>query len=340
MQFLTDNPIANLHGPAFLGFFFIFIVAMCVWTWYRASSADGTRETPAPPLPEKLDPLEIAYLRGGSEEQVRLIILDLVARGYLVHAEKSSKTGRTESTIEHSPTHPDVAHLDSLARCVYDWIDQPKLAVQFFPGLSDALQKKKVARETAGQLEVLGLIASEEQRTAVRRACVPAQWLIFLLGAYKLVVALSRGRHNVIFLVLMTIAGIYLVQRFCRPHRLTALGRRYLARVQQALVGLKPRLPSLVTSRDDAHFNLAVAAFGIGALDITSYAFYPKMFDKGARHPAGGCASAASCGVAAPAVSSGGGGSGCGSGSSSSCSSGSSCGSSCGGGGGCGGCGS
>src|SRR5262245_40694070 len=147
MDFLTNNPIANLQGLAFLAFYALFIVAMCVWTWVRAKAADGTSEMPVPLLPEKLDPYEVAYLRGGAEEQVRLIILDLISRGYLIHKEHDRKPRGTEFTIEHAPKAPDLAHLDPLAHAVYDWIDNPKMARDFFPGLSEALQKKKDARE-------------------------------------------------------------------------------------------------------------------------------------------------------------------------------------------------
>jgi len=159
-----------------------------------------------------------------------------------------------------------VAHLDSLARYVFDWIDNPKSAAEIFPGLPNALRKRKTVEGYDAALEARGLLIPEEQQKSVLKFCVPAQWIIFLLGAYKLYIALSRGRHNVLFLVLLTVGGLFLVQSFCRARRLTALGRRYLARVQQALDGLKPRLSALASTSGNDHFILAVAAFGIGAL--------------------------------------------------------------------------
>jgi len=70
----------------------------------RARSSTRRDDCNSPP-PAKARYLEIAHMRGGWEEQVRLIILGLVG-GDSRHSTRETKTKRTESTIEHAPKIP------------------------------------------------------------------------------------------------------------------------------------------------------------------------------------------------------------------------------------------
>src|SRR4030095_12914403 len=83
MDFLTNNPLINLRGPAFLGVYAIVAIVVMVIAHYRIRKMDRTVQSPVPLVPHEIDPFEIAFMRGGYPEFVRLTILDLVARGYL-----------------------------------------------------------------------------------------------------------------------------------------------------------------------------------------------------------------------------------------------------------------
>jgi uncharacterized protein (TIGR04222 family) len=127
MDFLLDNPIANLRGPQFLAFFAVVSVAAIVWAFLRSRAADETRALAQPQLPAEFDPFEIAYLRGGTPELTRLIILDLTARKYLQFTEAKRWYG-TNQVIDVAPGHPDPKYLEDSERVVFGWMRGGKKA--------------------------------------------------------------------------------------------------------------------------------------------------------------------------------------------------------------------
>src|ERR1700722_6015319 len=77
----------NLNGPQFLVFFVIFgiLLVVVIPLRQRRSTSSNDGDAPLPPL---TDPLEIATLRGGFQEAVRLVIVVLIDRGLLKHEDK------------------------------------------------------------------------------------------------------------------------------------------------------------------------------------------------------------------------------------------------------------
>ena len=71
------NPF-NLPGPAFLAFYVTFGIALiagaCIYWFFR------TRRVETPVL---TNPYEIAYLRGGAAEAVRVAVIGLLERNIL-----------------------------------------------------------------------------------------------------------------------------------------------------------------------------------------------------------------------------------------------------------------
>ena len=154
--------------------------------------------------------------------------------------------------------------------------------------------------------------------------------VIASLGGYKLLVALSKDHTNVLFLIVMGVISIISLIWMCQSPRLTSRGRAYLEKIQLALERLKDRAASVSSASADPSLLLLAAVFGIGVLDGTPYAYYPRMFQRAAASSDGSISTwMSSCGVSSCGTSSTG----------SSCSS-SSCGGGGGCGGGCGGCGS
>ena len=68
MNWLLHNVVADLYGPYFLLFYATVIVALIVACCRSVRSVDQTRDLDPPEVPAKLDPYEIAYLRGGENE--------------------------------------------------------------------------------------------------------------------------------------------------------------------------------------------------------------------------------------------------------------------------------
>jgi len=152
-----------------------------------------------------------------------------------------------------------------------------------------------------------------------------ARWLCFtlaffllgLVGASKIYIALERGRTNVQFLIILMVVAFVIAAKVSFP-RLTARGTAMLKDVQTLYAGLKDRAASLRPGGATIEPMMLAAAFGVGALAGEGFAYTATLFPR-PRRSSGGSSWGDS-------------GSG-----------GSSCGSSCGGGGcggGCGGCGS
>ena len=76
MDWLTDNPIVNMPGPNFLGFYAL--VSLIVLLAFNVLVRSGeTNQGALPSVPMRPDPYEIAYLRGGVGAVISLAIYSL-----------------------------------------------------------------------------------------------------------------------------------------------------------------------------------------------------------------------------------------------------------------------
>jgi hypothetical protein len=71
MDFLLDNPLATMDGPAFLVLFGSVIVLAVIAVAIPRVDSDNTHKLPVPPIPPEPEPYEIEFLRGGSNEMAR-----------------------------------------------------------------------------------------------------------------------------------------------------------------------------------------------------------------------------------------------------------------------------
>jgi uncharacterized protein (TIGR04222 family) len=342
MEWLTHNLIADMHGPAFLFFYAAAICLTLVACRLLSRRLDWTASMPLPPIPSAPDPHEIAYLRGGENEAARSVIFALIQRDLLQVTQSGS-----DFLIEKVAEPPqERGTLKPVERSALEWFGKPQPVAEVFQrgGLTSHLAPFLGTYEQ--RLRKEQFLTSPENSKGARLALLCGALLISGLGVYKLLIAFSRGRFNVLFLVIMGAAGLFLLFKVCRLPRLSGRGQAYLERLHLAFdrlkyASLKPPAPQPNVTGEaaagayafDPSLPLIVGLFGVGALAGTPYDFYQQPFQRSALSTSGdGSASyaAAGCGSSSSS-SSGSGGSSCSSG-------GSSCGSSCGGG--CGGCGS
>ena len=286
------NPF-DLAGPQFLVFYLVFsgcvILALGMLRHVRESS-DSLKVNVT-------DPYLIAYLRGGKNEALRLGTVSLIDRGLLVVRGSRLRSDWQQGT---------------------DIITNPieKALLQKFRSEDEATSiYKNPTLEAACKpyLETLtrqGLLPDEETRTARMTRFIIGGAFLFFVAFTKIMIALARGRHNILFLVLLTLFAIFLAYKVSNPFR-TLKGSHLLADLRTLFGSLKDRASGLSPGGATGEVALLAAVFGMAALPITVFPHAKTLYPKAA--------------------------------SSSSSSWGSSCGSSCGGGGcggGCGGCGS
>ena len=317
MDFLFDNPLANMYGPYFLVLYSIFIVSTIIVYRVLKNRLDQTAHFSLPPIPQNPDPFEIAYLRGGANELARAVIFSLNQKNLVkfVNEEKSSRIEPTNQEFDRRSLKP-------IELTALEWLSATREAKEIFQkdGLAQTL--KPYYETFQARLEMQHFLADDEIKKRNNRLALKAFLVFGGLGTYKLIAALYNGYTNIVGIIIITIIGLFVLGIAANMPRLTKLGETYLKRLQIAFERIKPSnhhpiseqtQPSGATAAVDP-FLLSVGVFGGAALAGTIYSDYNLAFQRAQNQSA---ISTSSCG------------SGCGS---SSCSSG-------GDGGGCGGCG-
>src|SRR5262245_24715235 len=118
MEILIDNPLATMYGPYFLIFFgFIIFFAVIILALVK-NQFDRTDKFAVPSIPNNLDPYEIAYLRGGTNEVARSVIFSLLQKGFI-----EIDNGSTPTVIKKSQNPPSLNNLNQIEQLTFGWLD-------------------------------------------------------------------------------------------------------------------------------------------------------------------------------------------------------------------------
>ena len=307
MDILINNPISLMYGPYFLAFYAGIIATVgTAANWLIKGSSKTTAAIPTHP-----DPSEIAYLRGGETAVIKLACFSLLQRG-LVKADKHHLENIVDDGV-------DLSNLSAIEQAVYDYLATPRTVTAM---KSNFALKSKIAfycQDYKKSLIKQGYLTSATKKYLFGGA---GAFIVLSLGSYKMISALSRGHHNVLFLLIMAIAATFWLGIISCPlyNRLTAKGKKYLANLQNTFANLPSQLKSPPTE-PDYNTSLLVALKDLESIKETTIETYQSAI-----------ALFTAKKISRSRISNSSSSSGC-----SSFSCGSSCGSSCGGCGGCGG---
>ena len=334
MEILLDNPLATMYGPYFLVFYGFVILFTLLVLGLKKTRIDKTNNLALPPIPSQIDPYEIAYLRGGTNEVARSVIFSLMQKGLIEIDSGAAKIRRVENASSRS-------NPSQIERVSLDWIAASRDVSEVFGKNGLIKQLETYGEMYRTRLEQAQFVIGDEVRAQMSRWKWIAVASIAGLGIYKILAAIIFGNFNLIFTVLMLIFGLIIAKAVSGLPRLTKLGKAYLERLQLAFDSLKyesqkaylpanqARVAPQTTFAGVDPLLLSVGVFGGTILAGTVFDNYNQAFQKAQQQSA--VNSGSSCGSSCGSCSSGDGGG-------SSCSSGSSCGGGCGGcGGGCGG---
>jgi uncharacterized protein (TIGR04222 family) len=303
------NPF-DLRGPEFLLFYGVLAVCSFAYLWRARRERESGSGSSVAALATELaqDPYQVAFLRGGRAETLRVAVISLLERGLLKAKGDRIQTAKSNA-VELARKPLDKAILtkfetEDTARSLYtDTIIKDEADV-----IGDDLKDKK-------------LLPDAGAKAKRNRDALTALAILWGVAGIKILVAFSRGRHNVLFLILIAVvaAGILLAMAN-RPR--TVLGNQVSERLKLVFARLRDRRETLQFHQTSSELAFLAAAFGMAALPVSASIVVSPLRLQPARQV--GSTGWSSCG--------------------SSCSSASSCsgGSSCGGGGcggGCGGCG-
>jgi uncharacterized protein (TIGR04222 family) len=292
------NPF-NFAGPQFLGFYVLLAAGTLLITNVVRRVIDRVDDVDA----RVTDSYLIALLRGGPKEMVRVVIVALIDRGLIEIAKSGART-------------TDVGKSARVRRPIENLILQHCRTPRLLSTLADEPTFISECEAQEAELQRMGLLPTGGQRAARMTLFFIAANVLALTSVTKIVIALSRGRTNVLFLVILTVIALVLTKRAALPRR-TAKGQKKLAELQNVFTALKLRAGELKPGGATSELAMLTAVFGATIASQDAHPFLSVIYPQ-------------------PPASSLGSGSDSSS-SSSSCSSG--CGGGCGGGG-CGGCGS
>ena len=286
MNWLVDNPIGNMVGPHFLLFYgctIVMTLAVCAW-WAR--SGDRSADRPLAELPKTVDPYQVAYLRGGANEVTRLAIFELIERGYVEMLE-AKRGSRSTQELARKEDHPSPDVLSPPARTAFEWFSIARKPEEVFRGAALPRLMERPCEKIKAWAEQEDLLAPAELRRAGWMALLTGAILIFGLGSYKLAVALSKGKPNVLFLILMGAVGLAILFAVARTSRLSRRGKHYLGRLQETFRSAQWGGSESPAAATDSSLLFSVGLFGVAAVAATQFAPFQKMFGRGAS--SGGC---------------------------------------------------
>ena len=289
------NPL-DLRGPEFLSFYVPYVVCvfLLVWLarvlWHRAYEAPASGRWSPGIYPTESDTPAIALLRGGPEEVARTLLGRLVAEGFLV-IEGNSLARPRELPRDRSRLTPleEEAIKAGLGSASAEAAHQALARVT--QALTPHLEPIRL------ELEAAGLAPGPSQRRGYRLLGLVALVMVMGLGVAKLLVAMSRGRGNVGFLILLLFFSFFISVRLMKSPFHTAAGSRYLSWLKQSHQGL---MSMVIDGRRSGLGELALVAgiFGISALPSLQplhKAFIPPSSSSGG-DGGSGCGGGGGCG--------------------------------------------
>lgn len=330
---MFGSAIATMRGPEFLKFYATSAVAVIATVWLFARRWDQTRHMPTPEVPESPDPYRIAYLRGGANEVIRLVVFNLCRKGFLKTTGGRTRRGGHKK-ISQSFHPPPIKDLDQLEKVVFGMATNPIAVGELFKHERRAIVEAYTDHHLR-DLSERSLLRPARHLQWSQAIRIGALGLLTGLAAYKIVVALQNGHYNIGFLLLMLAAALPLTWWAGSATRITDCGRRYHDALKSAFNDTNTKMRQASQDAASKLGLLYIALNGTSLLKSTEYKNVHNMFDK-ARKNDFTFADCGSCGDFVFDFSGGGS-------SWTSCAGSSiSCGSGCGGGGcggGCGGCG-
>lgn len=187
-----------LPGPQFLVFFVLLSGVVAVACWWAVRVVSGAGLADGAPVPMLDDPYEIALLRDGPGEALRVGLLTLASRG-AVHAAHGSLA------LDGTAVRMEEAHPFERA-----------LAQEIGGGATvPSLEKSAPIASRLGQmterLTEMGLLLNTEQRIVSMAVIGAGGTVLLVTAAVKISVALSTGHTNVLFLVILAVAAVGLL---------------------------------------------------------------------------------------------------------------------------------
>ena len=238
----------TVSGPVFLAIYAV--VAIAANLWLRALYRSREEATMSHRLQLANDPYRIAVLRDGHEEAIRVAVLTLINRGLLEVQGERIAVARADAN--EFVRHP-------LDRALIDCFRNPA-PMRIAYGSSAA---QAACRSYEQELQNKALLAGAEVQGARFVPFVAALGVTLGIAGARIAYALSQGRSNIGFLVVLALICAALLA-LAYNDLLTALGKSTLNGLKRLYQATARRLHRPETDSFDV--SLAAAVFGVSSL--------------------------------------------------------------------------
>jgi len=284
----------DLRGPEFL-VLYLGLGGVVLLVLYALRHAGQSGDAPRMDLS---DPYQIAYLRGGQNEVLRVATVSLIDRGFLEASGTKVSAARDRSASMLRV--PLEQHLFTFFSKV------PAEAALVFKAREFDRDVKAYEEELA-RLDLAPGAAARGGQTIRLGVALLVLWTV---AAVKIAVALGRGRSNIMFLIFLAMIFSVLAGKVGRP-RLTKSGTAMVASLRTLFSGLKDRSSLLTPGANATDVLMLAAVFGVAAIPATVFPYTKTLYPRAASSDSSGCGS--SCGSGCGGGGCGGGCGGCGS---------------------------
>lgn len=255
------NPF-DWQGPQFLGFYAVLAIVVNVWLRVHVRGIGGGRDVQITRL--SADPCRVAYLRGGAEDAVRLAVVALVDRGQLrVDGDRLQTAEQTADAMTQRPLDKALLRLYARGGRAQDAAQSPEVR----------------AACDAYRVELTGwsLLFGDAERAARWRAILFAVAVLAGTAGWKIALALSRGRSNIVFLVILAVVAVIAALVVARRRR-TGAGERALAALRTLCERTRRQAARLRPGGLGSEALLLGAVFGLAALPAAAFPFIQQLY--------------------------------------------------------------
>ena len=233
MDWLFDNPLADMHGTQFLFLYAVFAGIVVIAAVFFVDMQDMTGAMAPPPTPRDPDAYELAYLRGGANEVIRTAIYALRQKRLIEIVEK-------ESRIKATGVAPGAFEITRLEQRVYEAILPAPLISELFKGPNLRDDVESLCGAYRQSLAPQQLLTPPEVKRAAQYAWPIGIGLLVAAAGYKIIAAILHGRSNLGFLFMETAAAcfiLYWLVRKTTSGNASKRGKAWLSQIQLAYAG-------------------------------------------------------------------------------------------------------
>lgn len=281
----------TLPGAQFLGLYAVFAVLLVAAFWYYVNSGSSATVR----LTElTADPYQIAHMRGGEPETVRVAIVNLVDRGLLTAEGRHVRVTRADAA-------------DFVRRPLDRAIVKCSNALELPATLASDRTVQAACAAYEGELQRKGLLPSASARATRNTLMLIVGALLVGVCLARLTQAFAQSQTNVFFLIAITAIALWAAAKIWHI-RTTVAGSQALSSLRTLMQRLRARRAQLVQGGATNESLLLIAVFGIYELPFT---FVRRLYPRRKRSDSS-CGGGGGCGGSCGGSCGGGGCGGCG----------------------------